>query len=109
MKEELQLQKKQAEERQKQQRESQRQMEDFSRTLIKHDYLHKSTQSKIAELEKLPDHIIVLFLAANPVDQSQLRLDEEARAINETITKSKLRDSVKLETRWAVRPFDILQ
>jgi hypothetical protein len=48
-------------------------------------------------------------LAANPLDQQQLRLDEEVRAIAEMIRKSKHRDSVKLESCWAIRPPDVLQ
>ena len=42
-------------------------------------------------------------------DQAQLRLDEEARAISDMIRKSAHRDSVKLESCWAVRPLDLLQ
>lgn len=51
----------------------------------------------------------MLFLAANPLDQEQLRLDEEVRAIGEMIRKSEHRDAVRLESRWAVRPLDVLQ
>ena len=36
-------------------------------------------------------------------------MDEEARAIAEMIRKSKHRDAVNLESRWAVRPLDVLQ
>ena len=39
----------------------------------------------------------------------QLRLDEEARAIGEMIRKAKLRDSVKLESCWALQAMDVLQ
>ena len=59
--------------------------------------------------EKLPEKINVLFLAANPSDQSFLRLDHEIRSIHEKIRASKHRDSIKLEARWAVRPNDLLQ
>lgn len=51
----------------------------------------------------------MLFLAANPIDQEQLRLDEEVRSIGEMIRKSQHRDSVKLESRWALRPLDLLK
>lgn len=37
------------------------------------------------------------------------RLDEDVRAIGEMIRKSEHRDVVKLESRWAVRPLDVLQ
>lgn len=63
----------------------------------------------IRKLSSLPERIVVLFLAANPIDQEQLRLDEEARAIAEMIRKAKHRDAVELRSCWAVRPMDVLQ
>lgn len=60
-------------------------------------------------LRRLPDKIKVLFLAANPVDLDQLRLDEEIRSISEKIRAAEYRDSVQLISRWAVRPGDLLQ
>ncbi|MBW4649223.1 MAG: hypothetical protein KME06_11015 [Kastovskya adunca ATA6-11-RM4] len=63
----------------------------------------------IIDLARLPETIKVLFLASNPIDQNQLRLDEEIRAITEKIRASEHRDSVQLVSRWAVRPSDILQ
>jgi hypothetical protein len=66
-------------------------------------------ETAIKSLANLPKEITVLFFASNPRDQMQLYLDEEVRAINEMILKSKHRDSVKLESAWAVRPGDILQ
>lgn len=77
--------------------------------LSEHDHLHRAAFRSIQDLQALPATIGVLFLAANPLDQQQLRLDEEVRAIGEMIRKSEHRDSVKLESRWAVRPLDILQ
>lgn len=61
------------------------------------------------DLAKLPTKIRVLFFAANPRDQSQLRLDEEIRSIEEKIRASEYRDSVELISKWAVRPPDLLQ
>lgn len=84
-------------------------MRNISSTLNRHGQLHDQTQIEIANLKSLPEKIIVLFLAANPLDQQQLRLDEEARSITEIIKKTKHRDSVKFESRWAVRPIDVLQ
>ncbi|TGN03492.1 CHAT domain-containing protein [Leptospira dzoumogneensis] len=81
----------------------------IDKTLSKHNQLHAATQASLLRLQDLPDKIIVLFLAANPIDQEQLRLDEEARSITEMIQKSKHRDSVKFESRWAIRPMDLLQ
>ena len=74
-----------------------------------HDSLHASTIVELEKLKNLPDVATVLFLASNPVDQQQLRLDEEARAIQMMIRKSEHRDAVRLESRWAMRPSDLLQ
>lgn len=51
----------------------------------------------------------ILFLAANPKDSSQLRLDEEIREIHAKIRAAEFRDSFDLMSRWAVRPLDLLQ
>lgn len=77
--------------------------------LTHHDQLHQVALSAIESLQSLPNEITVLFLAANPVDQPALRLDEEVRSIGEMIRKSAHRDAVRLESRWAVRPLDVLQ
>lgn len=76
--------------------------------LARHDALHQETRSAIQALLP-PKQITVLFLAANPLDQQQLRLDEEVRSIAEMIRKSEHRDAVRLESRWAVRARDVLQ
>lgn len=90
-------------------KENQRRMQSMSRKLVKHDTLHRDTMNAIERLNQLPEKITVLFLASNPVDQPQLRLDAEARTITEMIRKSKHRDSVQLESCWAVQPLDVLQ
>ncbi|MBF2047206.1 MAG: AAA-like domain-containing protein [Elainella sp. C42_A2020_010] len=51
----------------------------------------------------------ILFLAANPRGTAPLRLDQELRDIDEGLRRSRQRDAVVLEQRWAVRPRDILQ
>ena len=66
-------------------------------------------QSSIESLREVPEEIVVLFLSANPIDTQQLRLDEEAREIEDMIRKSEHRESVKFISKWAVRPLDILQ
>jgi hypothetical protein len=93
-------------------REARRHQQDLSSihgTLVRHDQLHRLALSTLEKLQKLPPHITVLFLAANPIDQQALRLNEEVRAISEMIRKSEHRDAVQLESRWAVRPLDVLQ
>ena len=100
----------------KRQRESERQarahqsrMNQINSTLHKHEGLHRSTIATLKTLQDLPDKIVVLFLASNPADAKQLRLDEEARSIGDMIRKAKHRDSVSFESRWAVQPMDVLQ
>ena len=68
-----------------------------------------SMQTDIDNLMAVPDRITVLFMAANPNGTSQLRLDEEVRAVQEKIRLSEYRDSIHFESRWAVRSSDVLQ
>lgn len=49
----------------------------------------------------------ILFLAANPRDSTQLRLDKEAREIEEALIRSQYRNNFELKQKWAVRPYDI--
>lgn len=94
---------------QKQAKEYIQRMSLVDRTMAKHESMHKVTLTALERMQRLPEKIVVLFLAANPLDQAPLRLDEEARAITDMIRKSRHRDSVQLETRWAVQPMDVLQ
>lgn len=84
-------------------------LNEMNTTLYKHEGVHESMTASIKELQNLPEKISVLFLASNPINVQQLRLDEEARSIKEMISKTKLRDSLSFESRWAVRPMDVLQ
>lgn len=57
---------------------------------------------------KSPDNPIrVLFLAANPVDSTRLRLDVEIREIDQALQKSKYRDYFELNHHHAVRVTDL--
>jgi hypothetical protein len=103
-------------ESQKRKQESERQIKEHERdflkinnTLNEHGQLHVETINAIEQMRRIPEKIVVLFLASNPIDQVPLRLDEEARSITEMITKSKHRDSIRFQTCWAVQPKDILQ
>lgn len=96
-------------EEERREREHQQQMHNISNTLTEHGALHRRTLSAIEKLAQLPEKITVLFMAANPLDQKQLRLDEEARAVAEMIRKSEHRDAVNLVSCWAVRSLDVLQ
>lgn len=84
-------------------------MENINSTLYTFGRTQEEMHRAIVDLQKIPEKIKVLFMASNPTDSMPLRLDEEARAIHETISKSKHRDSVEFVTRWAMRTSDILQ
>ncbi|MEB4861015.1 CHAT domain-containing protein [Priestia megaterium] len=90
-------------------KETQKYMKELQSSIAKHDSLHQHTQKEIEDLKRIPEKINVLFMASNPIDQEPLRLDEEAREIEEMIRKSQYRDSVSFITKWAARPLDILQ
>ena len=47
---------------------------------------------------------IILFLAANPKNTSQLGLDDEVREIEIGLQRSRYRDQFELKQRWAVSP-----
>jgi hypothetical protein len=51
----------------------------------------------------------VLILASNPKEATPLRLEEEVRAIDEGLRRSRGRDRFVVAQRWAVRPRDIQQ
>lgn len=51
----------------------------------------------------------ILFLAANPAGTAALKLDEEARAIQEEIQRASQRDQFEFVTRMAARPLDLLR
>ncbi|MBD3672769.1 MAG: hypothetical protein HUJ26_04510 [Planctomycetaceae bacterium] len=90
-------------------RQSEQQLQRLNNQVTEHNALHKETIARVDQLSQLPEKIRVVFFAANPLDQNQLRLDEEVRAIQEMIRKSEHRDSVELVSCWAVRPMDVLQ
>lgn len=57
----------------------------------------------------LPERITVLFAAADPIETGRLRLDAEVQGIGERIRMSEHREAIALESRWALRPPDLLQ
>lgn len=79
--------------------------------LSQHESLHRHTLSEIDQIKKLPEKIMVAFFASDPDRRQQykLSLDEEARMIGKKIRESEHRDAVIIESRWAVRPMDIIQ
>lgn len=103
------LEKLKTKESRRQDQAAQRSANSTNRRIERLDSTLQSAVSDINDIKNLPERINVLFLASNPLDGDHLRLDEEARAIHEMIRKSEHRDSVTLESRWAVRPLDALQ
>lgn len=89
--------------------EASRKTREIEQKIIQHEYTQNEIQTEIERLKAIPEKITVLFMAANPTDTPQLRLDEEARLIQEKIRLSEHRDSVHFESRWATRSSDILQ
>jgi hypothetical protein len=106
---EKQLNKRRADEQQRAALENERALTNIRGQLNQHTQLHHIALSTLEKLQQPPESITVLFLAANPLDQEELRLDEEVRSIGEMIRKAEHRDAVHLESRWAVRPLDVLQ
>lgn len=51
--------------------------------------------------------IKILFLAANPKNTKRLRLDQEVRAIDQSLRLSEFRDKFELLQHWAVRVIDL--
>lgn len=90
-------------------KETTRRLNSVDKTLHTYAAIQESLSDEIKELKKIPKEITILFLASNPVEDCLLKLDEEARSIQEKIRLSEYRDTVKFETRWAVRAGDIMQ
>ena len=51
----------------------------------------------------------IVFLASNPLGKDRLALDREVREIESMIRLAERRDRLKLISKWAVRPDDLLQ
>jgi myosin heavy subunit len=107
--EEENLRKKQDQEDKKRQQQSEKTLQKINQAITTQQRQQVSMQKDIEQLKAVPERITVLFFATNPKGTTQLRLDEESRSIQEMIRKSDHRDSISFETRWAVRPLDILQ
>lgn len=50
----------------------------------------------------------VLVASANPLETTYLALDEEVRSLTASLRATPARDAIKLETAWAMRPYDLL-
>jgi hypothetical protein len=107
--EEDKLNKKREQDEKKRLKENERQLRHINLSLQQHNLKQKLLSAEIDLLKYVPEEITVLFFATNPKNTDRLRLDEEVRTIQEMIRKSEHRDSISFESRWAVRPMDILQ
>ena len=107
--EEERIRKRQLQEDKKRQQENERTLKKLNQAIETQKKQQEAMMVDIDALKAVPETITVLFFATNPKGTSQLRLDEEARSIQEMIRKSEHRDSISFVTRWAVRPLDILQ
>ncbi len=107
--EEAKVNKKQADEEKKRISNAARQSQELQQRIQQNEILQAKMKLDIERLKSIPETITVLFLSTNPIDTPPLRLDEEARAIQEKIRLSEYRDSVRFESRWATRSGDILQ
>ncbi len=69
----------------------------------------KFNRDKLKKLieEEAISHTKILFLAANPSGTTQLRLDQEVRAIDQAILQTEFRDNFDIEQHWAVRVTDL--
>lgn len=47
--------------------------------------------------------LVILFLAANPIDSTRLRLDKEIRSIDTALRLADQRDKFRIEQQWAVQ------
>jgi hypothetical protein len=70
---------------------------------------YSSAPNLITESGALVSEIRILFLSSNPEATSRLSLDEEMREIELKIKLSESRDRLKVVSKWAVRPDDLLQ
>lgn len=103
-------------------RQRQQQLENDRRTMLQNEEIERfrlqlaeqvqeneRLNAILAQMQRSPEESVVLFLASNPVAEAKLKLDEEARAIQERIRMAEFRDAIRFESRWAIRPLDILQ
>jgi len=61
-------------------------------------------------INKEEDKVIrILFLSASPTNEARLRVDQEAREIQEKLQLAKMRENFEYQIRLAVRPDDLTQ
>lgn len=83
----------------------------ISKALPLSDYFTRvyTNQKKEYRNGKAMEKMKILFLAANPINSTQLQLDKEAREIENKIRTAEYRENFEFITKWAVQPDDLLQ
>jgi hypothetical protein len=66
-----------------------------------------SDPMRVPKIDPSGEKIRILFLTANPTDTNRLRLDEESRAIDQSLRRAEFRDRFELEQFQAVRVGDL--
>lgn len=67
----------------------------------------KDNQNQIANSINKDKIIKILFLAANPLKTTHLKLDQESRSIDQALRQSEFRDKFEVIQHWAVRVGDL--
>jgi|GEM_PF-1903715 len=72
----------------------------------------KPKESSAQIIERVVDEdkvstVKILYLAANPTDTKNLRLDQEIREIDAALNQSKYRDRFDIHSQWALRISDL--
>ena len=68
----------------------------------------KRTTVKRERPTSKPRSFTVLVASANPLDTTRLALDEEVRSLTASVRATPARDSITIESAWALRPYDLL-
>lgn len=63
----------------------------------------------LSDAAQIAQEVRILFLAANPTDTDHLRLDQEIRAIDESLRHSDFPHRFVIQQQWAVRASDLQQ
>ena len=108
-KEEAKVATKQAKEEKAQQQETERSIARIQSDVRRQASHQSSLESRVKRLETPPDQITVLYLTAVPDGMNHIHTDREAREIRDAITRTLHRESIRFETRTAVRTIDLFQ
>ena len=96
----------------KRRRESEQRMAEDQRRMIsglQEETVALRTQVEDVSRRNAPEAITVLFLAASPEDEAQLRLDKEIREIELRLRQTEYRDSIRFVPKVARQLTDLIQ